>query len=107
MKVEFTFPEEFADLVAEIVVEKIKPLLEARPQEPRTIRQQHKEKDPMSVMNEHEVSLLVGKSVQTLRNDRYLGKGVPYFKVGRAVRYRRGDVLKWLVAQRIEASRKH
>ena len=102
MKVELTFPEEFADLVAEKIVEKLKPLLGARPLEPRTTQQHHKETDLMRAMNEHEVSLLVGKSVQTLRNDRCSGKGVTYFKVGRAVRYRRGDVLKWLEAQRIE-----
>ena len=102
MKAELTFSEEFADLVAEKIVEKIKPLLEARLLEPKTAQQQQKEVDPMRAMNEHEVSLLVGKSVQTLRNDRYLGKGVTYFKVGRAIRYRRGEVLKWLETQRIE-----
>ena len=105
MKVELTFPDEFADLVAEKVVEKIKLLLEARPIELRTTQQHHKEIDLMRAMNDHEVALLVGKSVQTLRNDRYLGRGAPYFKVGKAVRYRRGEVLKWLEAQRIEPRR--
>ncbi len=105
MKVEMTIPEEFADFVAEKVVEKIKPLLEERFLEPRTARQYQKETDPMRAMNDHEVSLLVGKSVQSIRNDRSLGKGIPYFKVGRTVRYRRGEVLKWLDAQRIEPRR--
>jgi hypothetical protein len=105
MKVELTFPDEFADLIAEKVVEKIKHLLEARPSDPRPTPLHHKEIDPMRAINDHEVALLVGKSVQSLRNDRYLGKGVPYFKVGRAVRYRGGDVLKWLEAQRVEPRR--
>jgi hypothetical protein len=105
MKVELTFPEEIADLIAAKVVEKIKPLLEAMPLEARTTQQHHKEIDLMRAMNEHEVSFLVGKSVQALRNDRYLGKGVTYFKVGRTVRYRRGEVLKWLESQRIEPRR--
>ena len=98
-------PEEFADLVAEKVVEKIKPLLEVRPIEARTTQHHHREIDLMKVVNEHEVSILVGKSVPTLRNDRSLGRGVPYFKIGRAVRYRRGEVLKWLETQRIEPRR--
>ena len=105
MKVELTFPENFADLVAERAVEKIRLLLEARPLELRTTQQHHKEIDPMRAMNEHEGSLLIGKSVPTLRNDRCSGKGVTYFKVGRAVRYRRGEVLKWLETQRIEPRR--
>ncbi len=100
-----TIPEEFADLVAEKVVEKIKPLLEERLLEPRTAKQYQKEIDPMRAMTDHEVSLLVGKSVQSIRNDRSLGKGIPYFKVGRTVRYRRGEVLQWLEAQRIEPRR--
>ena len=105
MKVELTFPEEFADLVAEKIVAKIKPLLEAGSREPRTTPLHHKETDPMRALNDREVALLVGKSVQSLRNDRYMGRGAPYFKVGGAVRYRRGEVLKWLDAQRIEPRR--
>ena len=105
MKVEMMFPEEFASLVAEQVFEKIKLLLEVRPLAPRTTQQHHKEIDFMRAMDEHEVAFLIGKSVQSLRNDRYLGKGVTYFKVGRSVRYRRGEVLKWLEAQRIEPRR--
>ena len=103
MKVELTFPEEFFEAVAEKVVEKLKPLLDMRQFEPGTTPQQcHKEIDPMMAMTERETALLVGKSVSTLRNDRCLGRGVAYFKIGKTVRYRRGEVLKWLEAQRVE-----
>lgn len=105
MKIELTFPDEFADLIAEKVAEKIRLFLDARPLEPRITQQHHKEIDPMRALNDREVALLVGKSVQSLRNDRYMGRGAPYFKVGGAVRYRRGEVLKWLEAQRIEPRR--
>jgi hypothetical protein len=102
MKVELTFPDELADLIAEKVVEMIKPLLEERVPEPRTSFQANKEIDPMMAMTERETALLVGKSVSTLRNDRCLGRGVAYFKIGKTVRYRRIEVLKWLESQRVE-----
>ena len=106
MKIELMIPDEFVNLIAEKIVDKLKPLLlEARPSEMRPIRQEHEEIDPMRALNDHEVALLVGKTVQTLRNERHLGRGAPYFKVGKAVRYRRGDVLRWLDAQRVEPRR--
>lgn len=105
MKVELTFPDEFAELVAEKVVGRLMPFLETRLLETRPAQQHQRESDPMMALNEHEVVLLVGKSVQSLRNDRYLGKGAPYFKVGRAIRYRRGEVLNWLETQRVQPRR--
>jgi hypothetical protein len=33
------------------------------------------------------------KSVKTLRNDRLTGRGIPFIKIGRLVRYRLSDVL--------------
>ncbi len=105
MKAEFTLPEEFADLVAEKVIERLKPLLESRLIDSRPVQQHPRETDPMRALNEHEVAHLVGKSVQSLRNDRYLGKGAPYFKVGRAISYRRGEVLNWSETQRVEPRR--
>lgn len=105
MKFELMVPEEFANLIAEKVVEKIMPLLEAKRLQPSITQHNQKDIDPMRAMSEREVSHLIGKSVSTLRNDRSLGRGVTYFKVGRTVRYRRGEVLKWLEAQRIEPRR--
>lgn len=34
-----------------------------------------------------EVARRTGKSIQTLANDRHLGRGFPYSKTGRSVRY--------------------
>ena len=53
-----------------------------------------------------EVAALLRAPVATLRYWRYLGTGPRSFRVGRAVRYWRGDVLAWLHEQRIH-SRTH
>ena len=50
-----------------------------------------------------EVAALVRTPVATLRYWRYLGTGPHSFRVGRAVRYWRGDVLAWLQEQTIHS----
>lgn len=48
-------------------------------------------------LNENEVAYLTGRSVHTLRNDRFLRRGLPYFIIGkRSIRYRTADVLKYM-----------
>lgn len=39
-------------------------------------------------------------SVNSLANDRYMGVGVPFVRVGRRIRYRRLDVVAYLEANR-------
>lgn len=46
-----------------------------------------------------EVAFLTGKSLRTLEADRLRGGGIRYFKIGRAVRYRRRDVTAWIEAR--------
>jgi hypothetical protein len=53
------------------------------------------------VINEYEAAKILGKSVQTLRNDRHLRKGSPYLKLGRSVRYRLSDLLNYIEKHRI------
>lgn len=50
------------------------------------------------------VAALVGASEESLSQDRYLGRGIPYTKVGRRVRYLRGDVLAFLAAHRVQGA---
>lgn len=47
-------------------------------------------------INENEVASITGLSVQTLRNWRFNGKGIPYVKAGRSVRYQYRDVIKYM-----------
>jgi hypothetical protein len=48
-----------------------------------------------------EVSKLIDRAPQTLANDRFLGRGIPYVKIGRLVRYRLSDVLAYCEAHKI------
>jgi excisionase family DNA binding protein len=43
-----------------------------------------------------DVSELLGVPSATLANWRCAGKGPPFLRVGRHVRYRRGDVERWI-----------
>jgi hypothetical protein len=40
-----------------------------------------------------------------LSQDRYLGRGLPYVKIGRRVRYLRADVTAYLEASRTQATK--
>jgi hypothetical protein len=53
-------------------------------------------------VDEKEVSRITGRAVQTLRNDRFHGRGLPYHKFGRQVRYSLEEVLDYLKNRRIE-----
>ena len=44
---------------------------------------------------------IIGLGHRTLEQWRHLGKGPPYLKVGRQVRYRRYDIDVWLQDRRI------
>ena len=48
------------------------------------------------LIKEKMVSELTGMSLETLRNHRWLGKGIPYIKIGRSVRYLESDVQNFL-----------
>jgi hypothetical protein len=53
-------------------------------------------------LNEAEVAALTGRAVATLRNDRYMRRGLPYLKVsGRSIRYRTTDVMNFMEARPI------
>lgn len=52
-------------------------------------------RDPDVLLFGAEAAYLAGLSVRTFESLRLRGGGPPYVKLGRAVRYRRGDVLGW------------
>lgn len=57
-------------------------------------------------VNEKKVAEITGFSLQTLRNDRHTGKGIPYTKRGRSVRYRLDEVLGYMEDGKIETREK-
>lgn len=58
----------------------------------------------MRFLNEREVSLLTGIALSTLRNNRHVGKGIPYSKISKSVRYALKDILDYMQAHRIDTS---
>jgi predicted DNA-binding transcriptional regulator AlpA len=52
-------------------------------------------------LKEEEVSRLTGVALPTLRNTRHMGRGIPYCKVGRSVRYCWQDVIDFMEARKI------
>ena len=55
-------------------------------------------------ITEHEVSTITGRALSTLRNDRSRGKGIPYVKCGRSVRYSYEDVVEYMESRKIITS---
>ena len=52
-------------------------------------------------ITEKEVSEITSRALSTLRNERFLGKGIPYIKIGKSVRYKLDDVIEYMESRRI------
>jgi len=52
-------------------------------------------------LTDTEVSKITGRSVNTLRNERSQGRGMPYVKLSRSVRYRIDDVIEFMEAHKV------
>lgn len=52
-------------------------------------------------VTEKEISRITGIAVQTLRNDRCRGRGIPYSKIRSSVRYRVKDAVQWMEKNKI------
>ena len=48
------------------------------------------------------VEELTGIKRQSLANNRHLRRGIPYYKVGRSIRYKLSDVLEFMEKHRID-----
>lgn len=55
-------------------------------------------------LNEKEVALYTGISLAQLRNSRFYGKGISYYKFSKSVRYLLSDVEAWCEARKINIS---
>jgi hypothetical protein len=53
-------------------------------------------------LNEKEVAQVIGRAISTLRNERFLRKGLPYLRVGaRSIRYKSKDVIAYMEGRRV------
>lgn len=57
-------------------------------------------------VSEKRVSQIIGRALSSLRNDRFNRRGLPYYKFGRAVKYRLDEVIKWAEARRVLTDQK-
>jgi hypothetical protein len=60
--------------------------------------------DQFQYLTEKEVSAMTRRALSTLRNDRFKRRGIPYHKVGKSVRYKFTDVIRFMESGRIETS---
>ena len=54
------------------------------------------------VVDERKAAEILGRAIQTLRNDRHLRKGPAYIKMGRSIRYQVSDLLDYIEKNRID-----
>jgi len=57
-------------------------------------------------LTEREVSKLTSRALSTLRNDRGAGRGFPYVKWGRFVRYRKRDVMAFMEKHKVRTEQR-
>lgn len=55
-----------------------------------------------TLLNTKQVAELLGVSVDALAQNRYLGEGIPYIKIGKRVRYNLDDVIAYLETQKVK-----
>ena len=53
-------------------------------------------------ITEKKVAEITSRALSTLRNERFLGKGIPYIKIGKSVRYKYEDVIEFMEMRRVE-----
>jgi hypothetical protein len=53
-------------------------------------------------LNEKEVAAITGRAISTLRNERFMRTGLPYYKVSkRSIRYKSEDVKIFMESRRV------
>ncbi|MFC1733564.1 helix-turn-helix transcriptional regulator [candidate division KSB1 bacterium] len=52
-------------------------------------------------ITEIQVSEITSLALSTLRNQRFEGRGIPYCKIGKSVRYNKDDVIQYMEQRKI------
>lgn len=53
-----------------------------------------------ALFSQETVAAILDCSLATIERDRWIGKGIPFAKFGRLVRYRKADICEWLAQHR-------
>lgn len=67
----------------------------------KTSKMEKQQEELPRYLTEKEVSWMIGRSLSTLRSDRFKCQGLPYVKIGRSVRYALDDVIRFMEARKI------
>ena len=57
--------------------------------------------DASELLTTKQVAAWIGRKPNTMEIDRMRGRGIPFVKIGKSVRYRRGDVLDFIASHRV------
>ena len=52
--------------------------------------------DQAKYLTEKQVAEITNRALSTIRNDRFLNRGMPYIKIGKSVRYNLQDVINYM-----------
>lgn len=52
-------------------------------------------------LTEKQVAEITNRAISTMRNDRFLNRGIPYIKIGKSVRYNLQDVISFMESRKI------
>jgi hypothetical protein len=78
--------------------EAVLPAIKGKDVHTRSHQKMNKDKN---YLTEKEASIKSRKALSTLRNDRLMGRGLPYIKVGRSVRYDLDDIIAYMESHKI------
>ena len=67
----------------------------------KTSKMEKRQEELPRYLTEKEVSQITGRSLSTLRSDRFNSRVLPYVKIGRSVRYDLDDVIQVMEARKI------
>ena len=67
----------------------------------KTCRDEKTSEELPRFLTEKEVARMTGLALSTLRNTRFQCRGLPYIKIGRAVRYDLKDVVRFMELHKI------
>jgi hypothetical protein len=65
-------------------------------QEKTNIRHEFYDAPLDSLFNDKTISIIVGCSIKTLQQSRWIGGGIPYIKIQGRILYKKSDVLKYI-----------
>lgn len=57
-----------------------------------------------ALFNQTTIAAVRDCSTATMERDRWAGGGIPFIKIGRAVKYRKADVITWLAKHQAQQS---